>query len=374
MLREEIMKLNALISTFAVAGIFFGCGKKASDTVDALNGFLNDPTGDITNNVWALAENQSDTMDEIASSLNESGSGGSASALTLAPAVPKTKNFGTGNRVCTANSPSDGKVTVVITYTAGQKEKSEKRGRIPNAANVVKSEMGGSGTLTRVWTPANAADAACTASGHFKFKGEGKSGSDIAGTSMTETEARTREMSVTKSGKTLTGRTMATSGTREVSFKATTDTANFSYEKEVNNSVQRTITLKKPDGSTLQRVKAVTTPTKLLVKIKRNSTTGELEKKVVSAGVIQSLVAADNTKVTTEFENLTYAFTDNDNPCTPTAGKIKGKTYKAEQEVKAYEINYGVDTTAFPSGISITLGTEAAVDCPTCVVAKCDFE
>ncbi|MBM3382991.1 MAG: hypothetical protein FJY29_11180 [Betaproteobacteria bacterium] len=366
------MKLTALISTFALAGIFFGCGKKASDTVDALNGFLNDPTGDITNNVWALAENQSDTMDEIASSLNESGSGGSAaSALALTPATPKSKSFSNGNRTCTA---ANGEVTVVITYTAGQKEISEKRGRIPAAATAVRSEVAGTGTLTRIWTPTNAADAVCTNGAHFKFKGEGKTGADIAGTKLRETEARSREMNVSKAGKTLTGRTMATSGTRDVTFKATTDTANFSYEKEINNVMQRTITLKKPDGSTLERIKAVTTPTKLLVKVKRNAATGELEKKVVSAGVIQLVVAADNTKVATEFENLTYNFLNNDNPCTPTEGKIKGKTFKSEQEVKAYEINYGVDTNTFPSGISIALGTEAAVDCPTCVVAKCDFE
>jgi hypothetical protein len=371
MIREEHMKLNALIPTLAVAGLFFGCGKRASDAADALNGFINDPTGDITSDIWALAENQSDTMDEIASSLNESGSGGAAATLAFAPPT-KTKELSTGSRTCNV---ADGKVTVVITYTAGKKETAEKRGRIPNAANAVKSDISGTGTLTRVWTPANPADAACTPSAHFKFKGEGKSAADIGGTKMLETESRIREMNVTKAGKTLTGRTMATTGTREVSFNTTTDTANFSYQKEINNNISRKITLKKPDGSSVQRDKTVTTPTKLVVKVKRNATSGELEKKVISAGVIQAVVAADNTKVTTEFDNLTYDFTTaNDNTCTPTAGKITGKTFKADVEVKAYEINYGVDTATFPSGISIKLGQEAAVDCPTCVVAKCDFE
>lgn len=368
------MKIRALISTFAVAGLFFGCGKKASDAKDALNDFLNDPTGDLTSDVWALAENQSDTMDEIASSLNESGSGGANSALMFAPRTPKARDTATGNRVCTANSPTDGKVTVVLTYTAGKKETAEKRGRIPNLSNAVKSEVSGEGTLTRVWTPANAADAECTASGHFKFKGEGKSASDIVGTSMEETEARTRVMNVSKAGKTLTGRTMQTAGKRTVSFKATSDTA-FSYEKEVDiTNMVRTITLKKPDGSTVVRVKNVKTNPKIVTKVKRNATSGELEKKVVSAGTIEATVSADSTKVTTSFDTLTYDFLNNDNPCTPTSGKISGSTYKADQLVKAYEINYGVSTDTFPSGISIKLGDADAVDCPTCVVAKCDLE
>lgn len=367
------MKKNALISTFALVGLFWGCGKKSSDAADALNGFLKDSTGDITQDVAALAENQSDTMDELASSLNESGSGGAASSLALADST-KTKSSGNVTRTCTENLPSAGKVTVVLTYDAGKKDKSERRGRIPNAGNVVKSELSGTGTVTRVWTPQSSTEAVCTNGAHFKFKGAGKTGSDLNLTSLLETEDRTRVMSVSKGGKTLTGRTMKTTGTRQVSFTTTTDTA-FTYQKEINNNITRTITLKKPNGETVERIKAVTTPIKITVKVKRNATSGELEKKVITAGSIQSVVLAENTKVTTTFTELTYDFNvTNDNTCTPVSGKIAGSTFKADTLVKAYEIDFGAETTTYPSGISIKLGDAAAEDCPTCVAAKCDFE
>jgi hypothetical protein len=367
------MKRNALISTFALVGLFWGCGKNSSDAADALNGFLKDSTGDITQDAAALAENQSDTMDELASSLNESGSGGAASSLALS-APSKTKNSGNVTRACTENDPEAGKVTVVLTYIAGQKDSSEKRGRLPNSGNAVKSDLSGTGTLTRVWTPQSPADAVCTNGAHFKFKGAGKNGADLNSTSLLETEDRTRVMSVSKGGKTLTGRTMKTAGTRQVNFSTTTDTE-FTYQKEIDNNITRTITLKKPNGTTVERIKSVTTPTKLTVKVKRNATSGELEKKVITAGTIQSVVSAENTKVTTTFTDLTYDFkSTNDNACTPVSGKIAGSTFKADALVKSYEIDFGADTTTYPSGISIKLGDAAAEDCPTCVAAKCDFE
>ncbi|MEY4063835.1 MAG: hypothetical protein RIR26_43 [Pseudomonadota bacterium] len=371
------MKIRALVSTFAVAGLFYGCGAKSTKANDALNGFLFDASGDYTQDTAALAENQSDMLDEVASSINENGSGGSAAtSLNFADATPTpaaTATSGAVSRTCTENSPTTGKVTVVVTLATGQKSTLEKKGRLATA-KAVSSTSSGSGTLTRVWTPANPVDAVCNKNAHFKFKEAGKSGSAITGLTLAETEDRTREMSVTKDGKTLTQRKMVTTGTRNVSFASTTDSA-YTYEKTVDINTTRKITLTKPNGTTIERTKTITTPTDLTVKVKRNATTGELESKSITQGVIESTVSADSTKVTTTFANLTYDFTSaNDNACTPVSGKVSGTTYKSDAVVKSYEIDYGADSATFPSGISMKLGDAAAVDCPTCVAAKCDFE
>jgi len=237
-----------------------------------------------------------------------------------------------------------------VTLATGKEATLQRTGRVATA-KAVTSTTSGSGTLTRVWTPANAADAKCSANGHFRFKDAGKSGAAINLLSLAETEARTRQMTVTKDGKTLTQRKMETSGTRNVSFAQTTDT-NYTYEKTVTINTTRKITITKPNGTTLERTKTISTPTNLLVKVKRNATSGELESKSITQGVIESTVSADNTKVSTTFAGLTYDFTSaNDNACTPVSGKVTGTTYKNDAVVKSYEINYGADTTAFPSGI-----------------------
>jgi hypothetical protein len=377
------MKLSSIGSIFVISGVLLGCGKKAADVADSLNGFLADPTGDVSSNLEALAEQQSDVLDELASSLNESGSGGadSTSSLNLAAGgngsgnqASRTKTAGAVTRTCTVDTTTTpNTVKVVLTYIAGQKDQTTKRGRIASASNAVTAGVSGTGTLTRVWTPASSADAACTNGAHFKMKGQGKTGADLSGTSLLETEDRTREMSVTKAGRTVTSRKMKTTGTRSISFAASTD-SNYTYQKTVNNNITRTITITKPSGGTVERVNTVTHEVPKTVLVKRNSTTGNLEKKVITAGKLKSVNSAESIKVETEFDNLTYSFVDNDNPCTPTSGKIKGKTFKADVEVKSYTIDYGADLASFPSGISLTLGTDAAKDCPTCVAAKCDFE
>jgi hypothetical protein len=286
----------------------------------------------------------------------------------------KTKASGAVTRTCTVDtSTTPTTVKVVLSYVQGKTESSSKKGRIKDSASAVSSGLSGTGTLTRVWTPASSADAACTNNAHFKMKGEGKSGADIVGTKLVETEDRTRDMSVTKGGRTLTSRKMKTSGTRTIEFAASTD-SNYTYQKTVNNNITRTITISKPSGGTVERVNTVTHEVPKTVLVKRNASTGNLEKKVITAGKLTSVNSAENIKVETEFENLTYSFVDNDNPCTPTSGKIKGKTFKANVEVKSYIIDFGADLAAYPSGISMTLGTDAAKDCPTCVAAKCDFE
>jgi hypothetical protein len=370
----ETLMLNAqsfcFLSAFALTSLTLGCGKKSSVT-DALGGFLQDPTGDIATDVYALAENQSDLMDDLASAINETGSGGSSASLALANDATVSGNK---SRTCVENSPENGKVTVTVSYIAGKKDTSERKGRLGANAASVNAEVSGEGTLTRVWTPVNPTDAKCTSKNHFKFKDDGKTGSALKDLQMTATESRTRTMSVTKSGKKLTGRKMQANGTRTVVFKETTETG-YTYEKEVDSSVSRTITMDKPDGSTVERVKTITTPSKLIVRVKRSSI-GELESKVITAGKVESSLSAEDIKVTTEFDSLTYNFTSsNDNTCTPVSGKLTGETYKAGVQVKAYVIDYGAaDTDKFPSGISIALDGSDAIDCPTCVVAKCDFE
>jgi hypothetical protein len=361
-------KKSALTSAMAFVAIGTACGKK-SEATDALNGFLQDATGNIAEDAAALAENQSDLMDEIASAINETGSGGNSSSLTLFATQTESGNK---TRTCEENTPENGKVTVTLSYVKGQSVTSERKGRLGANAKAVKSEVSGEGTFTRVWTPANAADAKCTTKNHFKFKDDGKSGSALNDLQMTATEARTRSVTVTKNGQTLTGRTMATTGTRNVTFSTTTETG-FTYEKTVNIvDVTRTIKLKKPDGSEVERIKKLSTSTPLKVLVSRNSTTGVLEKKVINAGKIENQMEADDVKVTTEFSNLTYDFTStNTNACTPISGKLSGATFKADAQVKSYVIDYGADTD---SGISIALDGAEAVDCPTCVVAQCDFE
>ncbi|NBX17477.1 MAG: hypothetical protein EBR09_08950 [Proteobacteria bacterium] len=377
------MNLKVTLSSLFAAGLLLSCGKRTTEVKDALNGYLTDPTGDVASNLEALAEHHSDTLDEIASSLNESGSGGSesTSSLALAPSgnsngnqANKEKTVGAVKRTCTVDSSATpATVTVLLSYVAGQKDQSTKKGRIQNSANAVTAGVSGTGTLKRVWTPASAADAACTNSAHFKMKDSGKTGADLNGTSLLETEDRTRDMSVTKGGRTLTSRKMKTTGTRQINFSAATN-PDYTYQKTVNNNITRTVTLTKPNGGTVERVNVITHDVPNTVLVKRNSTTGNLEKKVITAGKIKSVNSTDAIKVETEFENLTYSFVDNDNPCTPTGGKIKGKTYKSDVEVKSYTIDFGADLASFPSGISLTLGTDAAKDCPTCVSAKCDFE
>jgi hypothetical protein len=366
------MKIRALVSTFAVAGLFYGCGAKSTKANEALD-FLFDASGDYTQDTAALAENQSDMLDEVASSLNESGSGTTTSALNLADTTTTTSGTsanGAVSRTCTEGAPEAGKVTVVVTLVSGKEATLQRKGRLATA-KAVSSTTRGSGTLTRIWDPANDADAQCGNNGHFKFS---KESAFVTGLSLAETENRTREMTVTKDGKTLTQRTMVTTGIRNVSFAPTTDTA-YTYEKTVDIGTTRKITLTKPNGTTVERTKTITTPTDLTVKVKRNATTGELESKSITAGVIESVVSAENTKVTTTFANLTYDFTSaNDNACTPVSGKVNGTTLKNDAVVKTYEIDYGAAAASFPSGISLKLGDAAAVDCPTCVAAKCDFE
>lgn len=363
-----VFKYGALTSAIAFAAFTAACGKK-SDVTDALNGYLHDATGNIAEDAAALAENQSDLMDEIASAINETGSGGSSSSLTL---LANATESGNKSRTCAENEPEAGKVTVTLAYVKGQSEKAERRGRLGASAKAVKSEVSGEGTLTRVWTPAIAADAKCTTKNHFKFKEDGKSGTALNGLQMTATEARTRSMTVTKNEQILTGRTMTTSGSRNVTFATTTESG-FTYEKTVNIvDVTRTVKLKKPDGTEVERTKKISTSTPLKVLVSRDSSTGVLEKKVVTAGKIENVMESDDVKVTTEFTNLTYDFTtSNNNSCTPTSGKLTGATFKAGAQVKTYVIDYGASTE---SGISLALDGAEAVDCPTCVVAQCDFE
>lgn len=361
-------KTKATISIFVCAALTTACGKK-SDATDALNGYLQDATGNIAEDAAALAENQSDLMDEIASAINETGSGGGSANLTL---LANPTESGNKSRTCEENEPEAGKVKVTLSYVKGQSEKTERRGRLGANAKAVKSEISGEGTLTRVWTPINAADAKCTEKNHFKFKDDGKTGTALNGLQMTATEARTRSMTVTKSDRVLTGRTMTTTGTRNVTF-ATTIESGFTYQKTVDIvDVNRTIKLKKPDGTEIERVKKISTPTALKVLVGRNANTGVLEKKVISAGKIENLMEADEVKVTTEFSSLTYDFTSaNDNRCTPVSGKLSGATFKAGVQVKSYTIDYGAETE---SGVSIALDGAEAVDCPTCIAAQCDFE
>lgn len=361
-----VLKMTAVASAFTLATLTAGCGKKSSAT-DALNGFLQDVTGNIAEDAAALAENQSDLMDEVASAINETGSGGSSSSLSLLAAATESGNK---RRSCEENKPEAGQVTVIVSYIQGQSEKSERKGRLGASAKSVKSEVSGEGTLTRVWTPADPADALCTAQNHFKFKDGGKTGAALKDLQMNATENRTRTMTVIKNDKVLTGRTMSTTGNRNVTFNVTTESG-FTYQKEVESNVTRKVTLQKPDGSALERIKKITTPTKLKVLVARSST-GELEKKVISAGKIENSMESEELTVTTEFENLTYDFTSsNDNTCTPVSGKLTGETIKAGVKIKGFVIDYGAATE---SGISIALDGGEAVDCPTCVVAKCDFE
>jgi hypothetical protein len=157
-----------------------------------------------------------------------------------------------------------------------------------------------------------------------------------------------------------------------VTFATTTENG-FTYEKSVNiENIKRTVKLKKPDGTEIERNKKISTPTNLKVLVSRDNSTGELKKKVITAGKIENLMESDEVKVTTEFTDLTYDFeSSNSNSCTPVSGKLTGATFKADVQVKSYVIDYGANTD---SGISIALDGTEAVDCPTCVVAQCDFE
>lgn len=363
------MKLLALVTSLALAATIAGCGKK-----DAVKDFVNaglDPTGDITSDAVSLADDQSDTLDEVATAINEMGSGGTASDLTE---MMLSSNGGQiGSRTCTADTTA-GTVTVVWTYDKTKSEQSSKAGRIA-AATKVSSEVKGEGTLKRVWTlpSAQAADAKCTSSKHFKFKSKGTSGADMDGLNLAETEDRTRSMSVSKGGKTLTGRTMKTVGSRGVSFAAVAD-GSATYQKTITTNVTRTISLTKPNGELLVREKKMSMPTPLVVKVTRDSE-GELTSKLITEGQIKSEVTADSVEVTTTFNNVKYDFTNaTDNKCTPVSGTISGETKKAGATVKSYTIDFAADANSFPSGISIKIGDAAAVDCANCVVAKCDMD
>lgn len=368
------MKLLALVTSFTLAATISGCGKK--EAVKAIQDAVLDPTGDITSDAVSLADEQSDTLDEIATAINENGSGGAASALTemmLAPGTPVTRADALGSRTCTADTAA-GTVTVVLNYDKTKTDSASKAGRIA-AASKVTSEVKGEGTLTRLWTlpAARAADAKCTPSAHFQFKGKGASAANVDDVSLLETEDRTRTMSVSKAGKTLTGRTMKTAGTRSVTFDTVAD-GSATYQKTITTNVTRTITLTKPNGGTITREKKMSMPTPLVVKVTR-SAEGELTQKLITQGQTKAEVTADNVEVTTTFSNVKYDLTStNDNKCTPVSGTISGETKKAGAVVKSYTIDFGADSAAFASGISIKVGDAAAVDCPNCVVAKCDMD
>ncbi len=373
------MKLSALVTSFSVVAFMSGCGSK--DAAQTIQDAITDVTGELTSDATAFAENQSDTLDEVASAINENGSGGSASALSLASpnananaGTPKTGTHALGTRTCTADTTT-GKVTVEISYDNTKKDTAEgKKGRIARVAPV-NASMSGSGKLTRVWTVPTPADAACTKSGHFKFKDAGKTGASMVGLSLAETEARERTMNVSKAGKTLTGRTMSTAGTRSVTFAAVSD-GSADYQKTITTDMTRTIKMTKPNGENLTRVKKVTTSASnpMVVKISRDDN-GELESKVISSGEVKAEVTAEKTVITTTFSNVKYDFAStNGNKCTPVSGTITSATTKDGAAQKTFVIDFGADTTAFESGISIKVGDAAAVDCPNCVVAKCDLD
>lgn len=371
------MKLLALVTSFAVVAAVSGCGKKSA--TETTNDFLNDATGSLTDNAAALAENQSDTMDEVATAINENGSGGSASTATsftemMLAETTTTKADTLGTRTCVADTDT-GIVTVTMTYDKTKTDSATKAGKVSTLAKVT-SNVTAEGTLKRVWTlPAARKTAAiCTPSAHFRFKDKGTSGTAVADVNLVETENRTRTMSVTKAGKTLTGRTMKTEGTRSVAFAAATD-ASYTYLKTITTDVTRTMTITKPSGGTVERIKKMSMPTPLTVQVTRDATSGELTSKLITQGQIKAEVTADTVVVTTTFNNVKYDFaTTNDNKCTPVSGTISGETQKAGQTVKAYTIDFGADSATYPSGISMKLGDAAAEDCPTCVVAKCDMD
>jgi len=266
-------------------------------------------------------------------------------------------------------------VTVEISYDNTKKDTAEgKKGRIARVTPV-NASMSGSGKLTRVWTVPTPSDAACTNTGHFKFKNAGKTGASMAGLSLAETEARERTMNVSKAGKTLTGRTMTTAGTRAVAFSAVTD-GSADYQKTITTDMTRTIKMTKPNGESLTRVKKVTTSASnpMVVKISRDDN-GELESKVISSGEVKAEITAEQTVITTTFSNVKYDFAStNGNKCTPVSGTITSATTKGGAAQKTFVIDFGADTSTFESGISIKVGDATAVDCPNCVVAKCDLD
>lgn len=336
---------NALPMCLALVALAACSSGSGSDNKAPEDATTEDKDGDYTQDAGAIADYQSDLLDEVTSALDENGSGGAAAAtFAAAPLAPArgrvTQRAGNENysRVCTENEPETGKVTVLITFSRGV-----------------------TGTITRVWDPDADEDAVCTTGGHFKFKGLGKSGDDIDKLGLVETVDLVKPRVTVK-------------GTRSTTFADTTDT-DFTYEKTIDIETTRTRTVKKKDDSETTRTVAVSTPTNIVVKVKRDAATGELQKKLITTGTTVRTISASKTEITNTFDNLLFDLTgDDDEACIPVSGSLSGETKKDGTVVKSFTITFGANTATFASGMSIKVGDAEAVDCPTCAEKECAFK